>query len=190
MLVNNVFSDSSHRVKSNNHSSESFSASMIQSSYTAEGSVEPRAENMSVPSLTEEHNSKLTSNFPEISLPFIRGSTLAALHGDSAIQEQCAEFVDLALPTMERLSKEGSLTIEPTSLSLNKGQALDTTIYTAIREPAVNAVQTMDKPSLLKEKKIDESLVTLQPAMTSVNENPLSVSIIETSEDVIDYTGM
>ena len=170
--------------------SRSTFASMIQFSDTTERSVEPRAENMCVPSLTEEHYSKITSNFPEISVPFIRGSALAALDRGSAIQEQCAEFVDLALPTVERLSKERSLTMELTSLSLNKVQALDTTINTAIREPAVNGVQTMDTPSLMKEKAIDESLVTLQPAMLSENESPLSVSIIETSEDVIDYTGM
>ena len=161
----------------------------IQSSNTAEETAESRAENMYVPSLTEEHNSKLTSNFPEISIPFMRGSALPALHGGSATQIQCAE-VDLALPTVEKLSKESSLTMEPTSLSLNKVKALDTTIHTVMREPAENAVQTMDKPSLLKEKKIDESLVTLQPAMLSENEKPLSVSVIETSEDVIDYTGM
>ena len=135
---------------------------------------------MCVPSLIEEHNSKLTSNFPEISIE--------VLHGGSAIQEESAEYADLSLPTVERLSKEGSLAMEPISLSVNKVQ--DTTIYTVIREPAVNAVQIMDKTLLLKEKKADESLVTLQPAMLSEYEKTLSVSVIETSEDVIDYTGM
>lgn len=73
--------------------------------------------------------------------------------------------------------------MEPISLSVNKVQ--DTSIYTVIREPAVNAIQIMDKPLLLKEKKNRWKLS--KPTASNVVWKWKKHCL--TSEDVIGYTG-
>ena len=106
----------------------------------------------------------------------------------STMQERYAEF--MALPTEVRLPDDISLTMEPISLSEHKAPVLGTTIYTAISESAVNVVETMAKPSLFTEHKPGQRSVPKEPELLSENGEPLSLSTNETSEDVIDYTGM
>ena len=106
----------------------------------------------------------------------------------STMQERSAEF--MAIPTEVRLPDDISLTMEPISLSEHKAPVLGTTIYTAISESAVNVVETMAKPSLFTEHKPGQRSVPKEPELLSENGEPLSLSTNETSEDVIDYTGM